>query len=399
MNTKPTTYKILFLASWFPNRTNKVLGMFVKKKAVAVSKMCDVAVLFITADTGLEKQNYEIDCSHEDGLLIVRVYYKFLSKGIIRKILYNVSYIKAHYLGWKKINQEWGKPDLIHVNVIDRAGYIALFIKYFKRIKYVITEHSTPDVDYLRGITIKTKIPLRFLKGLVIKNCEFMNVDSHPSLEYYKKAGFKGNLGVIKNVVDIYPQYLVPKNRIKKDNIIRAVHISILNSRKNVADILRAYDHICNKLGRNNLELHIIGEGEQKEELTVQAKSYGLLDKNIFFHGFVDEIKKLEILTNSDFHILNSHEEGFSVVTAEAILYGIPVIATKCGGPEDFVPPEVGLLIERRNLNQLIDAIIYMMDNSGKYDPEILQEYGRKNFSPDVICQQTFEVYKKVLKQ
>ena len=146
-----------------------------------------------------------------------------------------------------------------------------------------------------------------------------------------------------------------------------------------------------------DIELHIIGEGEQKEELIALAKGYEMFNKNIFFHGFVDEITKLEILTNSDFHILNSIEEGFSVVTAEAILYGIPVIATKCGGPEDFVPPEVGLLIERRNLKQLIDAILYMMDNSQKYDPEILQEYGKKNFSPDVICRQTYAAYKKAI--
>ena len=64
-------------------------------------------------------------------------------------------------------------------------------------------------------------------------------------------------------------------------------------------------------------------------------------------HGFVTEEQKLELLTNADFHILNSDDEGFSVVTAEAILYGIPVIATKCGGPEDFVTPSTGILIER----------------------------------------------------
>ncbi len=395
--TKPLRYKILFLASWFPNRTSKVLGIFIKRKALAVSARCDVAVLYVTADASLKDKKFEIDCRDEAGLLITRVYFKYIGNGIIKKIFYNLSFVTAHYLGWIKIKQVWGKPDLIHVNVIDRAGYIALLLKYFKKIRYVITEHSTPDINYLRGITNKTKVPLKFLKRLVIKNSEFMNVDSNASLEYYEKVGFKGNFGVIKNVVEIKPEFLVKKDRINKDNIKRAVHISILNERKNVTDIIRAFDHICNKLNRKNIEFHIIGEGEQKEELESLATELGMLNKNIFFHGFVDEKSKLEILTGSDFHILNSDEEGFSVVTAESILYGIPVIATKCGGPEDFVPKEVGILIERRNLQQLIDAIVYMMDKSQNYDPAVLQDYGKKNFSPEVISENTYSVYQNIL--
>jgi len=395
---KPLKYKVLFLASWFPNRTSKVLGIFVKRKALAVSAKCNVAVLYVTADPSMNYQKFEVDYSNEDGLRIVRVYFKYIGKGVIQKIFYNFSFVFAHYIGWKKIKQEWGKPDLIHVNVIDRAGYIALLFRYFKKIRYVITEHSTPDINYLRGITKSTKIPLKFLKSLVIKNSEFMNVDSNTSLEYYKKVGFEGNFGVIKNVVEIIPEYLVKKDRVKKDYIKRAVHISILNERKNVTDIIRAFDHICNKLNRKDAEFHLIGEGEQKAALESLAKEFGLLNKNIFFHGFVDESDKLEILTSSDFHILNSDEEGFSVVTAESILYGIPVIATKCGGPEDFVPKEVGILIERRNLQQLIDAILYMLDNSQNYDPLVLQEYGKRNFSPEVICENTYKVYRNAIK-
>jgi glycosyltransferase involved in cell wall biosynthesis len=398
-NFKPLKYKILFFASWYPNRTSKVLGIFVKKKALAVSKMCDVAVLFVTADAALKDKAFDIITNYEDGIPTVRVYYKYFFSGIPQKIIYNLSFIFAHYLGWKRIKKEWGNPDLIHVNVIDRSGYIALLIKYFKKIKYVITEHSTPDINYLRGITNKTKMPLKYLKSLVIKNSEFMNVDSTASLEYYKKVGFKGKLGVIKNVVEIRPEYLVKKDRVKKDNIKRGVHISILNERKNVADIIRAYDHICNKLNKKDIELHIIGEGEQKQQLMDQARDNGLLDNNIFFHGFVEESKKLEIITNSDFHILNSDDEGFSVVTAESILYGIPVIATKCGGPEDFVPKEVGILIDRRSLGQLIDAILFMKDYSQDYNPEVLQEYGRNEFSPDVICEKTYAVYKQAITQ
>ncbi len=392
-------FKIMFLTSQFPNRTNKYSGSLVRKKAISVSAKCDVAVLFVSPDPSLTNKKFEVNYSNEDGLPIIRVYFKLISKGIIQKIFYNVSFLIAHYIGWKKVKKEWGNPDLIHVNVFNRTGYFALLMKYLKKIRYVITENSTPDIDYLKGITNRTKIPFKFLKSLVIKNSEFINVDSNASLDFIKKVGFEGNFGVIKNVVEIKPEYLINKSKIKNDDIKRTVHISNLNESKNVADIIRAFDHICNKLNKRNIEFNIIGEGEQKKELESLAEEFGLLNKNIFFHGIINEDKKLEIITNSDFFILNSDKEGFSCIIAESISYGVPVIATKCGGPEDFVTKEVGILIDKRNLQQLINAIIYMAVNSQNYDPIALQKFGIKNFSPQVICDATYNVYKNALRQ
>ena len=117
------------------------------------------------------------------------------------------------------------------------------------------------------------------------------------------------------------------------------------------------------------------------------------MNRCVFFHGLVSEERKLELLTSSDFHILNSDDEGFSVVTAEAILYGIPVIATKCGGPEDFVNETTGILIERRNLEELKQAILYMLDNSWKYNKTKLHEFGKSMFSPEVISSKTYNAY------
>ena len=39
--------KVLFLASWYPHADNPVEGIFVKRHAEAVSRLCDVCVLYI----------------------------------------------------------------------------------------------------------------------------------------------------------------------------------------------------------------------------------------------------------------------------------------------------------------------------------------------------------------
>jgi glycosyltransferase involved in cell wall biosynthesis len=390
---KPLRYKILFLASWYPSRVNKVLGVFVKRKAESMTRLCDVALIYVVDDISLTNKTYEIESTTENDVFTVRVFFKKSSNKLLNLFLYNPRYLKSYYLGWNQVKSKWGIPDLIHANVIDRSGYIALLFKLLKGINYVITEHSTPDIDYLRGLTNKTKIPLKFLKRLVIRKCSFANVDSHPSLEYLEKVGFSGNLGVIPNIVEINDNFLsftqLTKPREKKS----AVHISILNKRKNVADIIRVFAFIYHEMKRTDFEFNIIGEGEEKANLTRLAEEMQVLNKCVFFHGLVSEERKLELLTNADFHILNSNDEGFSVVTAEAILYGIPVIATKCGGPEDFVNDTTGILIERRKNEELKKAILYMLDNSWKYDKSKLHEVGKGMFSQKVVSEKTYKAY------
>jgi glycosyltransferase involved in cell wall biosynthesis len=60
--------------------------------------------------------------------------------------------------------------------------------------------------------------------------------------------------------------------------------------------------------------------------------------------------------------------ETFSVVTLEAILSGRPVIATRCGGPEAFILPENGLLIDRDDDAQLANAMQQLLRNYSFYE-------------------------------
>jgi hypothetical protein len=78
-------------------------------------------------DDSLKDKKYEIVSGYENGVFTVRVYFKPFSFGWIRLLFYNLSFIKAHYLGLKTIKMQWGSFDLIHVNVVNRAGYYRTF--------------------------------------------------------------------------------------------------------------------------------------------------------------------------------------------------------------------------------------------------------------------------------
>ena len=78
---------------------------------------------------------------------------------------------------------------------------------------------------------------------------------------------------------------------------------------------------------------------------------------------------------------------------------GLPVIATPCGGPEEFVNHENGLLVPCNRVNELADALKYMHKNINEYNKDKIRESTLKKFSETSIAQKIEEVYLNILKK
>lgn len=75
---------------------------------------------------------------------------------------------------------------------------------------------------------------------------------------------------------------------------------------------------------------------------------------------------------------------------------GKPVIATRSGGPEDFVTPEVGILIPTDDVTALADAMKTIFDNYEQYDAKAIRAYCINNFSEESIVEQLDSIYRHV---
>ena len=89
-------------------------------------------------------------------------------------------------------------------------------------------------------------------------------------------------------------------------------------------------------------QAHFVIAGHQKEPLmsalNQQAETLGIAD-HIHFIGFIDSTA--DFLAELDVFALSSSSEGFSIATIEAMASGIPVVATRCGGPEEIIRADV----------------------------------------------------------
>lgn len=97
------------------------------------------------------------------------------------------------------------------------------------------------------------------------------------------------------------------------------------------------------------------GKGHLYQNL-LQLQADLALDDQVQFSGFNDD--PAEFLSNLDLFLLSSSSEGFSIATIQAMAAGLPVIATRSGGPQEIIThAENGWLVDVDKPQQIAEAI------------------------------------------
>lgn len=105
-------------------------------------------------------------------------------------------------------------------------------------------------------------------------------------------------------------------------------------------DSQKAYDVLVaglSRLGELDFRCHIYGEGEERRNLE-QLIRESELDDRLFLPGVVHDLEQR--LPACDLFILASRAEGLSNALLEAMMYGVPCIASAVGGNVDLLAPE-----------------------------------------------------------
>lgn len=85
------------------------------------------------------------------------------------------------------------------------------------------------------------------------------------------------------------------------------------------------------------------------------------------------------------------------MVLVEALACGTPVVATRCGGPEDIVTEEVGVLVPPEDPAALAAGIAQVLDRRGEYDAAKLRAYALERFGLESVGKRLEALYEEAL--
>jgi glycosyltransferase involved in cell wall biosynthesis len=329
---------------------------------------------------------------NDNDVNIYRCYKRILVPGrIANKLLFN--YLVSLYLKlFEGYINEQDTPDIIHAHNCLYAGVAALKIKEKYGIPYLITEHSSAYErsfisnkqtelikDVLKKSDVITVVSTKL--GSVLQN--LFGSDACPSYPIF-------------NILDdrFERDKSILENRKNNKSVFTFLNIGNLDANKNQSDLLKAFSY--NFKGNSKVQLRIGGDGPLRKKLENQAKELGI-DGQVVFMGFLNHERVLWEMKNCGAFVLSSIVETFGVVLIEALAVGKPVIATKCGGPEDIVNQNNGLLVAAKNSNELAEAMSYIYLNLEKYDASSIRNDCLTRFGKDSFVKKLQSIYSSIL--
>lgn len=344
--------KVLYLSAWYPTPRDAMAGLFVQKHAQAVEQQgADVRVIYSEA------------------------------RGL--------HWWKDILLQWKALRHEWGMPDVVQMNVLDKNGIFAQWLYHRYHIPYIIVEHWS---GYLPANFSFRGGWHGYIMRHIAKQAACILPVSQMLEDAMKKCGIQNNCWQrIHNVVDDF-FYVAKEDRQKaKGEKIRFLHVSCFDEKaKNIQGMLRAVRQLATQ--RQDFELVIVGTGVDYQLDTSYAQSLNFPEGILHFTGEQTPQEVAEWMQQSDCFLFFSRYENAPVVLSECLAIGLPIISSNAGGIPEMVNNACGILVPSEDENALTQAMIHMMDHLTDYPTSIIRPYGQK-YTYDNVGAQLHQLY------
>jgi len=283
---------------------------------------------------------------------------------------------------------------LIHAHFSYPDGWVAARLGRKYRVPVIITEHAPwlPWMDQYPRVRRQAVWATRHSTFVIAVSRSVRDSISH-------FAGELDHLRVVPNVLD-GDTFKLPLagDQFKSNQIL---FVGFMRVVKGVDILLKAIRLLADR-GRA-VELVIVGESLNESyrrddgRLREMVRELGL-DNRIRFAGPKSPAEVCRYMQESALLVLPSRAESFGTVLVEALACGTPVVATRCGGPEDIVKEGVGVLVSPEDPETLARGIEHVLDRRAAYDPAALRAYALEQFGSRPVSLRMASLYQEAIK-
>jgi glycosyltransferase involved in cell wall biosynthesis len=225
------------------------------------------------------------------------------------------------------------RPDVVYAHFLFPAGLAAALAS---PAPLVVTVHGQDvrNVGSARGLTAASRYVVR-RAAAVIAVSDYLRRELESKL-----PDARGKTVVIDSGVDLQRFPLLPAS---DGDGTAFLCVGGLTERKNVVRLSRAFE----RLGEGTLTF--VGDGPFRDELSGR--------RGVTLAGSIDHARIPEFLAASDVVCQPSLVEPFGQALLEAMAAGRSVVATKVGGPAEFVTGAAGVLVDPEDEDAMVAAL------------------------------------------
>jgi glycosyltransferase involved in cell wall biosynthesis len=282
-----------------------------------------------------------------------------------------------------------GKPDLIHHHEIADFCYITAYLSEKFGIPYVITEHSPRHPDDIHFNAYETKEE----RIEMIRHAKMRMAVSN----FYKRKYeglFDTPFITVPNLVNrIFTETPLPSlPKVNQDFRFLNVGATVPIKRQDI--LIKAFTKAFKNMP--GIRLTIVGSGVSENELRNLISSLGM-ENRVDMPGSKNKMDILALMDAVNITVVSSETETFSVVAAESLSRGNPVLTTRCGGPEEFVDDNNGVVCLVNDEHDMAEKMQLIYDKYNSFDHQAIARKASEMFSEQAVVKQLEEIYTKAI--
>ena len=330
----------------------------------------------------IKKKNIEVKKFYTFNLINYLPKFGYIQSRFSYIVVFLFSIIKLH----KILKKE--KPDFLVIHLMTFIPLLLLFLFNYET-KFILRISGYPRLNYIRSFFWKLvgknifiiTTPTESTKNLLVEKKIF-----HP-----KKIKYLPD--PILNIQSIQKKKR-ENNLIEKEISSDKTLISIgrLSKQKNFNFLIEAFYNLQKK--RPNLNLLIIGDGENKKKLKDQIQRLNLDDK-VFLLGFKKNI--YDYLKNSKMFILPSLWEDPGFVLVEAGYMNLTILSSDCpNGPKELLNNQKnGFLFKTNSIKNFIENFEFIEKSNKNMIKEKKISFKKKIKEFTLLCH--YKIFRSIL--
>lgn len=371
------------IPSWYPNRENNHAGIFVKKHIQIISQFIDCYTLFVLPTRKLRAFKIEVEKQPSSEI----IYFGTTKSALVNTILYFlINVIKVSAIILKK-----GRPKFVHNHVVFPSGFVAVLVAKLLNVRLIISEHWSGyliEDNRLQDLSEKIQRGIRYILSSAYK----IGLVSNFMKDRLVESQFCTEEKVVITPNKIEFNHFSPDKKELGEEVMVLTICNLNDFEKNISGMIEAINYLIQNESIN-IKLQIIGEGIDEIKLKKLASEYGLLNTKIFFLGKIENHLLTNYYRNSDFYILNSNFETLNISTIEALMHGLPAVASKCGGPQDYLNQQNSIQVKTKDTNDLVRGIKEMIEKQETLNRREIKSEIEKLYNEKVVMESLKRLY------